>query len=182
MQDPARSSFRLQFLLGFLACAGLMGYAMYSEIYLHLDPCNLCIFQRIAVIAMGIVFALGAIVGPRSAGGRKAWSLSAVLMALAGIAVAARHLWIQSLPEDQIPSCGAPLKDMLQMMSVGKVIVKVFGGSGECAKITWRLFGLSMPGWVLISLVVLAAWALFAGFRNRAGASPRSEARNAYGR
>ncbi|HEY2346770.1 MAG TPA: disulfide bond formation protein B [Xanthomonadaceae bacterium] len=168
MQDPARSSFRLQFLLGFLACAAMMGYALYAEIYLHLDPCNLCIFQRVATIAMGIVFLLGALAGPKSAGGRKAWSLVATLMALAGIAVAGRHLWIQSLPADQIPSCGAPLKDMLQMYNAWKVVVKVFGGSGECAQITWKMFGLSMPGWVLICFVALSAWALLAGFRRKA--------------
>jgi len=159
--------FRVQFLLGFLACLGMMGYAMYSEIYLHLDPCNLCIFQRIAVMAMGIVFLLGALVGPKSAGGRRGWSLVAVLMAAFGIGVAGRHLWIQSLPADQVPACGAPLKDLVQMMSWSKVIVKVLKGSGECAQVTWRLFGLSMPGWVLISLVVLAGWALYAGFRKR---------------
>ncbi len=159
--------FRTRFFLGALACAGLMGYAMYSEIYLHQEPCNLCIFQRIAVIAMGIVFLLGALAAPKSPGGRKTWSLLALMMALGGIAVAARHLWIQSLPADQVPSCGAPLKNMLEMMSVGKAIVKVFGGSGECAQVTWRFLGLAMPGWVMISLVVLAAWALFAGFRRK---------------
>jgi protein dithiol:quinone oxidoreductase len=159
--------FRVQFLLGFLACLGMMGYAMYSEIYLHLDPCNLCIFQRIAVMAMGLAFLLGAMVGPKSSGGRRGWSLLAVLMAAFGIAVAGRHLWIQSLPADQVPACGAPLKDLVQMMSWSKVIVKVLNGSGECAQVTWRLFGLSMPGWVLISLVVLAGWALYAGFRKR---------------
>ena len=168
MQDPARSSFRIRFLLGFLACTGLMCYAMYSEIVLHLDPCPLCIFQRFAVIGMGIVFLLGAAAGPKSPGGRKAWSLFAVVMALFGIGVAARHLWIQSLPADQVPACGAPLKDLVQMMSWSKVLMKVFTGSGECAQVTWRFLGLSMPGWVLISLVVLAAWSLIAGFRKPA--------------
>jgi protein dithiol:quinone oxidoreductase len=183
MPDPARSSFRLQFLLGFLACAAAMGYALYAQYTLNLEPCPLCIFQRVAMIALGIVFLLGALVGPKSAGGRKGWGLFAVLMALAGIAVAGRHLWIQSLPADQVPACGAPLADMLQMMSFSKVLMKVFTGSGECAQINWRLLGLSMPGWVLISFVVLAAWALFAGFRTRAAtATPRSDARNAYGR
>jgi disulfide bond formation protein DsbB len=167
MTDPARSSFRVRFLLGFLACAGLMGYALYAELVLKLEPCNLCIFQRVAMIATGLVFLLGSLAGPKSPGGRKAWSVAAVLMAAIGAAVSARHLWIQSLPADQIPSCGAPLKDMLQMMNMWKVVVKVFGGSGECAKITWSLFGLSMPGWVLIAFVVLAVWALIAGFRKR---------------
>ena len=122
----ARSSFRVRFLLGFLACAGLMGYALYAQYALGLDPCNLCIFQRIGMIALGVVFLVGGLVAPASARGRKAWSLLALLMAAGGGAVSARHLWIQSLPADQVPSCGAPLKDMLQMYNVWKVVLKVF--------------------------------------------------------
>jgi len=48
------------------------------------------------------------------------------------------------------------------------VLTTVFTGSGECAQINWRFLGLAMPGWVLISFVVLAGWALYAGFRRRA--------------
>jgi len=160
--------FRIQFLLGALACAALMGYALYAQYVLHLEPCPLCIFQRVAVIALGVVFLLGALVGPKSSGGQRAWSLLAVLMALAGIAVAGRHLWIQSLPADQVPECGPPLPYMLHMMSFSKVLAKVFTGSGECAQINWRFLGLAMPGWVMIGFIVLAAWALFAGFRRKA--------------
>jgi disulfide bond formation protein DsbB len=159
--------FRIQFLLGALACAALMGYALYAQYVLHLEPCPLCIFQRVAVIALGVVFLLGALVGPKSSGGQRAWSVLAVLMALAGIAVAGRHLWIQSLPADQVPECGPPLPYMLHMMSFSKVLTKVFTGSGECAQINWRFLGLAMPGWVLIGFVVLAAWAIYAGFRRR---------------
>ncbi|HEV2607831.1 MAG TPA: disulfide bond formation protein B [Xanthomonadaceae bacterium] len=161
------SRFRIQFLLGALACAALMGYALYAQYVLHLEPCPLCIFQRVAVIALGVVFLLGALVGPNSSGGKRAWSLLAVLMALAGIAVAGRHLWIQSLPADQVPSCGPPLPYMLHIMSFSKMLVKVFTGSGECAQVTWRFLGLAMPGWVLICFVVLAAWAIYAGFRRK---------------
>ncbi|MBS0575717.1 MAG: disulfide bond formation protein B [Proteobacteria bacterium] len=173
MADPNRSRFRLQFLLGFLACAGLMGYALYSQYALGLEPCNLCIFQRVAMIALGVVFALGALAGPKAAWSRRLWAVLAVLMATVGGIVSGRHLWIQSLPADQVPSCGIPLKDMMTMAHMGattygKVIMKVFAGSGECAKISWTLLGLSMPGWVLICFLVLAAWAIFAGFRRRA--------------
>ena len=163
-----RRSFRFRFALGALACAGLMGYALYAQYVMGLDPCPLCIFQRVAVIAMGVVFLLGALIAPKSDGGRRTWSLLAVLMALAGSAVAGRHLYIQSLPPDQVPACGPALTFMLHAMSFSKVLVKVFTGSGECAQVTWRLLGLSMPGWVLISFVVLAIWALVAGFRRHA--------------
>ena len=162
------SRFRIQFALGALACAALMGYAFYAQYELNLEPCPLCIFQRVAVIALGIVFLLGALFGPKSASAQRTWSLFAVLMALAGIAVAGRHLWIQSLPPDQVPSCGPPLPYMFRIMSFSKVLTTVFTGSGECAQINWRFLGLAMPGWVLISFVVLAGWALYAGFRRRA--------------
>ncbi len=165
--NPSRSTFRLQFLLGFLACCGMMAYAFYSQLVLHLNPCNLCVFQRIATIALGTVFLLGALTGPTSRGGKIIWSLIATLMAGAGMVVAGRHLWIQSLPADQVPSCGAPLHDLVQMMSWSKVFVKVFNGSGECAVINWRFLGLAMPAWVLICFVVLALWALYAGFRSK---------------
>ncbi|MBS0212086.1 MAG: disulfide bond formation protein B [Proteobacteria bacterium] len=173
MNDSRFLSFRLLFLLGFVACAGLMGYALYAQYGLGLEPCNLCIFQRVAMIALGLVFLLGGLAGPKARWARAIWGVLAVLAAAVGMLVSGKHLWIQSLPPDQVPSCGAPLKDMLQMAHMGattygKVIMKVFAGSGECAKITWTLFGLSMPGWVLICFIALALWAAVAGFRRRA--------------
>ncbi|MFX9532743.1 disulfide bond formation protein B, partial [Acinetobacter baumannii] len=90
--------FRTQFLLGFLACAGLMGYALYAQHVQGFEPCPLCIFQRVAVIALGVVFLLGALHGPRGRGGRAAWGALALLAAGAGIAVAGRHVWLQNLP------------------------------------------------------------------------------------
>jgi protein dithiol:quinone oxidoreductase len=162
------SRFRIHFAFGALACTALMGYALFAQYVLHLEPCPLCIFQRIAVCALGLVFLLGALTGPKSAGGQRTWSVIAVLAAVAGIAVAARHLWLQSLPPDLVPACGPGLGYMWEAMPFGKLIGKVFSGSGECAAIPWRFLGLSMPGWVLICFVVLAGWALSAGFRRRA--------------
>ncbi|MEO7477743.1 MAG: disulfide bond formation protein B [Lysobacteraceae bacterium] len=164
---PNRQAFRLQFLFGFLACAAMMGYALYAEFVLRLEPCPLCIFQRVATTVLGIVFLLGALSGPKSVGGQRSWGALALLAALAGIAVAGRHLWIQSLPADQVPACGPPLAYMRQVMGFSKMLVKVFTGSGECAQISWRFLGLAMPAWVLICFVLLAIWALYAGFRRR---------------
>lgn len=161
------SRFRLQFALGALGCVGLMAYALYAQYGLHLEPCPLCIFQRVAVIALGVVFVIGALHAPGSTGGRRAYAVFALLAALAGIAVAGRQVWLQSLPPDQVPACGPPLAFMMDSMPFGKVLAKVLAGSGECAVVNWRFLGLAMPVWVLISLAVLGAWAAFAGFRKR---------------
>jgi protein dithiol:quinone oxidoreductase len=163
--NPFRASFRTQFLLGFLACAGLMGYALYAQHVQGFEPCPLCIFQRVAVIALGVVFLLGALHGPRGRGGRAAWGVLALLAAGAGIAVAGRHVWLQNLPPDQVPACGPPFKFMRETLPLAELVSKVLRGSGECANIDWTLLGLSMPAWVLISFVALALWAGYAAFR-----------------
>ena len=160
-----RRSFRNRFALGAVACAALMGYAFYAQYVDNLEPCPLCIFQRVALIALGVVFLLGAVFAPKSPGGRRGWSVLALLVAVAGMAVAGRHLWIQSLPADQVPACGPALPYMFHALSFSKFLTKVFTGSGECAQINWRFLGLAMPGWVLICFIVLAIWALVAGFR-----------------
>lgn len=165
--NPFRASFRVQFLLGFLACVGLMAYALYAEHVLGLEPCPLCIFQRIAVMSLGVVFLIGALVGPKRPGGRRAWGVLALVPALAGIGIAARHVWIQHLPPDQVPSCGPPFAFLRETLPFMDLVRKVLTGDGQCAKITWTFLGLSMPGWVLISFVVLALWTAFAAFRRR---------------
>jgi disulfide bond formation protein DsbB len=152
--------------LGFLACAALLGYAYYAQYVLHLEPCPLCIFQRIGILAVGIAFALAAAIDPVS-WGRKLYAAAIALAALATLGIAARHLYIQSLPPDSVPACGASLDWMLKVSPLPEVIAKVLTGSGECAKINWRLFGLAMPAWVAIAAVFLALWGLWANLRRR---------------
>jgi len=164
MFNPFLWSFRTQFIAGFLVCAALLAYALYSQYQLNVDPCPLCIFQRVAFIAMGVFFLIGALHGPTGAG-RRVYALLVLLAGLAGIAIAARHLWLQHLPKDQVPDCGPGLSYMLDAFPIGKTLKMVFTGSGECAEINWTLFGLSMPGWTLISYVLLSLGALWAGFR-----------------
>ena len=135
--------------VGFLLCAGLIAYALYAQFQLGLDPCPLCIFQRIGIAALGVVFLIAALHNPRAAGAGVYAGLLAIA-ALATVAVAARQLYIQHLPPGAIPSCGAPLAMMLKFMPLTTVIRKVLTGSGECGIVNWTFLGLAMPAWVLI--------------------------------
>ena len=153
-------------LLGFAACAGLLAYAYYAQFVLHLEPCPLCIFQRVGVLAIGLVFLIAAAHDPVG-WGRRVYAGLLGLAAAATAGVALRHLYIQSLPPGSVPSCGASLNFMLQIFSLSEVVTKVLSGSGECAKITWKFLGLAMPGWVLIAVVVLGMFALWANLRHR---------------
>ena len=154
-------------LLGFAACVGLLAYAYYAQVVLHLEPCPLCIFQRVGVFALGLTFLIAAAHDPVS-WGRRAYAALLALAALATIGVAVRHLYIQHLPEGSVPACGASLDFMLKVFSLSEVLVKVLSGSGECAKVTWSFLGLAMPAWVLIAAAVLGAYGLWINLRRQA--------------
>jgi protein dithiol:quinone oxidoreductase len=147
-------------LLGFLACCGLMAYALFVQYGLHEEPCPLCILQRVAVISTGIVFLLAALHNP-TRGGARVYGILILLTTLLGMGVAARHMWVIAQPPGTVAECGASLDYMMDVLPMHEVLGKILSGSGECAKVTWRFLGLNMPTWVLLNLLGLAAWGLF---------------------
>lgn len=153
--------------LGLAAALGLMGYALFAQYGLGLEPCPLCILQRIAVIGMGLLFLLALLHDPRR-GGARIYGALLGLVAGGGIAVAARHVWIQAQPPGTVAECGASLDYMLDVLPPGEVLMKVLKGSGECSKLDWSFLGLSMPAWVLIAFVALGAWGLWVNLARRA--------------
>jgi disulfide bond formation protein DsbB len=155
---------RLVNFVGFLACFGLMAYALHAQYDLGEDPCPLCIFQRIGIIALGVVFLVAGVHNPRGWGGR-VYAVLLGLIALTTLGVAARHLYVQSLPPGSIPSCGAPLSVLWKFTPTFELIRKVLSGSGECSQVT-KVLGLAMPAWVLI-------WAAFLGWLGIATNGPR---------
>ena len=131
-----------------------MSFALFAEHVLLLEPCPLCVFQRIAIIVLGVVFLVAALHNP-AGGGRFAYAVLALAAAAGGGAVAGRHLWLQNLPPDRVPACGPDLGYMMDAFPFSEVLKMVLTGSGECAKIAWEFLGLSMPAWVLIWAVAL---------------------------
>ena len=139
---------------GALACAGMLAYAIYSEKVLGFQPCPLCMFQRVCIGALGIVFLIAAL---HRAGRIGAIIYGVLIFLSAGAAtwVAGRHVWIQSQPPGTVPACGAPLDSLLQMFPLLEVVRRVMTGGGECGVIDWTFLGISMPGWVLIMAVAM---------------------------
>jgi disulfide bond formation protein DsbB len=157
---------RLINFAGFGACVALLAYALYAEYALGLEPCPLCIFQRITIAALGVVFLAAALHNPRGWGTR-VYAVLIGLAALSTVGVAARHVYVQHLPPGTLPSCGAPLAVLLKFTPVTGVISKVLTGSGECSAVTWRFLGLAMPAWVLICALVLGIVGFVANSRPR---------------
>ena len=145
---------RTVFVLGFLFCLSMLLVAGYFQFIEHLEPCPLCILQRVAILVIGIVFLLAALHGPKTAGARIYGSLI-TLFALIGGGISAWHVRLQNLPEDQVPSCGPGLNFMLDNFPLSEAITMVLRGSGECAEVLWTFMGLSIPAWTLVAFCVL---------------------------
>ena len=164
--NPLRWSFRTRMLAAAAACFALIGFAVFSQLQWGLDPCPLCIFQRIAFMVTGVLFLVGAVHGPGRQG-RRVYGLLVLVSSAVGAGVAIRHVWLQSLPADQAPACGPGLGYMMDTLPLGQVLVKVFAGSGDCTQVDWTFVGLSMPGWTLVCFVLLGFGGLLAGFVRR---------------
>jgi len=152
---------RPAYLLGFLVCAALMAWALWLQYGQGLEPCPLCMFQRVCVSAVGVVFLIAAIHNPRRAGAAF-YAVLTLILAGAGAAFAARQIWLQALPKDQVPACGMGLSYMMGTLPFTDVVRKVLEGSGECAEKGWVLLGLSIAGWsfVFFASMIAAAIAL----------------------
>lgn len=154
-------------LLGFLVCAALMGYALYAQFHLHLLPCLLCIFQRVAVIGMGLVFVAAALHNPRG-WGSKVYGMLLLLLAVGGCAVAIRHIYVQHLPEYLAPPCGPGFGYLFAHLPFGQFLVQAFTGSADCSIVTWRFLGFTMPEWLLLWFVLLGLGGLLVNWKRSA--------------
>lgn len=152
------------FALATAFSAALLGYAYFAQFVQGYEPCPLCIFQRVVLIAVGLVLLAAALHGPGRIGRAVYGSLAAVA-SLAGAGIAARHVWLQNLPPDRIPDCGPGLEYLFDVFPVWDALRMAFSGSGECAEVDWMLLGLSMPGWVLVCFGALAVFGAWNGFR-----------------
>lgn len=153
-------SSRQIFLLIALGCGGLMAIALYMQYVLNLVPCYLCIVQRVFVVAAGVVALLAALHNP-SAAGIRGYGIVTALAAVAGSGFSIRQLWLQSLPEDQVPACGPPADFLFDTFSFAEVLPLLLKGDGNCAKVDWSLFGISIPGWLLMCFAVIILLSLW---------------------
>ncbi len=157
---------RLLYAAPALACAALLGFGYYLQYFDGQDPCPLCLVQRGFYYAVLAAFLLAAVHFPRQAG-RKIYCVAALVAALGGFGVAARQVWLQHLPADQVPACGPDLFYMIENLPLQRMLEKLFMGSGQCAEVHWKFLGLSIAEWSLAWFVALALYALWLAARRR---------------
>ncbi|MFU8763556.1 MAG: disulfide bond formation protein B [Haliea sp.] len=151
------------FGLALLALFAML-FAWYLEYQVGLNPCPLCMTQRVFVVAGGLVALLAFLHNP-AGWGRRAYGLLCAASAAGGGAVAARHVWLQHLPPDQVPACGPSLEYMLDTLPFRETLSMVLMGDGNCAETHWTLLGFSIPEQTLMLFVVLTLISLWQALR-----------------
>jgi protein dithiol:quinone oxidoreductase len=142
------------------ACAALIAIAVfYFQNHLGLEPCYLCITQRVFIIAVGVIFLAAGLHNPLVKGQKIYASLVAATATIGGY-FSIKQLWLQNLPEDKVPTCGPPVDYLFDAFSASEAISMLLRGDGNCAEVQWQLMGLSMPGWVLLSFIGFAGVAV----------------------
>lgn len=151
---------RSGYILGFIASFGLVGLALFIQTQNNLEPCPLCISQRIVFMSLGLVFLLTAIHNPQALW-RKIYGALLVLTALGGAGVAIRHWWLQAHRESMVADCGVGFDYMFDNFPLQKALTLVFRGTGDCAAIDWTFLGLTLPQLSLIAFIGFAAYAIY---------------------
>jgi len=151
---------RIGYLLGFVASFGSVGLALWIQTRYQLNPCPLCISQRMVLMGLGLLFLVAAIQNPSQLG-RKAYAALHVLTALGGAGVAVRHWWLQAHRDTMVADCGVGFDYMFENFPLKKALTLVFRGTGDCAAIDWTFLGLTIPQMALIAFIGFAAYAVY---------------------
>ena len=136
-------STRMFFLTVMFSCIALMVFGLYLEYIQGLEPCPLCVFQRIAYILIGLIALIGATHNPKDLF-LVIYKFLIIITAITGALIAGRQVWLQHLPAESVPECGPGLDYMLNVFPFADAIRMILSGSGECAEVQWRFIGLSI--------------------------------------
>ncbi|WP_371189039.1 disulfide bond formation protein DsbB [Thalassotalea maritima] len=125
--------------------------ALFFQYGMGLEPCIMCVYQRVAILAIVIGGVIGAI-GNRFMLGRllgfAAWGTGAIW----GLKIAIEHVKIQQADSwfytcDLFPNfpTWAPLHDWFPAL---------FAATGDCGEISWSFLGFSMPQWMIVIFAI----------------------------
>ena len=152
------------YLIGFVASFGIVILALVIQTVYKLEPCPLCITQRMFFMGLGLLFLIGAFIKPASLL-QKIFTGLQVLAALGGAGWAMRHWYLQAHKESIIADCGVGFDYMFENFPLKKMFTLIFRGTGDCAAIDWTFLGLTLPQLGLMSFVGLGIYAVWLGFK-----------------
>ena len=152
----SRSLFFMVFVAGALA----LGVSYYLEYAVGLQPCGMCLLQRIFLALLTGCCLMAAVHGPGRLGSFVYWLL-ALLCTLSGTVTAWRQVLLQANPQPHLGLCSPSLSDLLASHPWMQVVPLMFNGTTDCAHVSWTLFDLSLPEWSLLFFVAMTVLSVY---------------------
>ena len=141
---------------------GMICVALFMEHMMNLEPCILCYMQRGSVILIGLFALLGLLINSSNLINFKLNLYLILVSAFCGIALSLRQLYLQNLPEDLVPSCTPDMEYLFETLPYLEIFILALTGDGNCAEVLWTFLGISIPGWVLIGLIIICSYVIYA--------------------
>lgn len=155
-----------------LICCALLGFAAYLQISLGLAPCPLCVLQRIMFALLILVFLVGSLYTSSERYGKRLHSIFIIIFSGLGVLLSGKQVWLMMQPPGTVPTCSPTLEYMLQNLPLTQTLKIMLQGSGDCARETWQMFGLTVPQW---SLALFLLFMLFGILRFVAAKSDKDK-------
>lgn len=130
----------------------LIATALYMQYVMYMEPCALCMTQRVFIIAVGVIAFIAWLHHPKALGIR-IYTLLGMVLAIIGGGFSSRHIWLQNLPEDLVPTCGPSLGYLIETVPLAEALSLLLQGDGNCAEVSWTFLGLTIPGWTLVCFI-----------------------------
>lgn len=139
-------------LLMWVGALLLIAIALYMQYVMYMEPCALCMTQRVFIIAIGVTTFLAWWHKPQNLGIR-IYTALAIILAIIGGGFSSRHIWLQHLPEELVPTCGPSLGYLIETVPLVEALSLLLQGDGNCAEVSWTFLGLTIPGWTLVCFI-----------------------------
>lgn len=151
---------KLEVFFGFLLCLIAILFALYLEFFQGLDPCPLCVLQRVALVGAGFFYLIAWIHFWISKNPNiwtvRAYGVLVLAFTLFGLVMAIKQIYIQHLPLGEAPACGPGLEYLRQTLPWDQFIAGLFQGDGECAVTGTRFISLSLSEWSAVLFTLLS--------------------------
>jgi disulfide bond formation protein DsbB len=129
-----------------------MSFGFYLQYFQGLEPCVLCMVQRLFFTLLGLTALIAVLQNPARIGTR-IYAFFTALFSACGAGIAGRQIWLQHLPPDKVPECGPDLFFMLETYPLTEALMTALKGTGDCAEVVWTFLGFSIPEWAIVIFI-----------------------------
>ena len=137
----------------FILTLVVLSFALYVEYIEHVNPCPLCLMQRLCVLCLVPLCLISFFIQ------RYRTSVILVLMqlfmALSGLFFAGRQVFLQNVAITASGMCMPTLHRVIKYLSWEAMFNLFFWGSSDCAEMTPHFLGLSMPLWSALYFILI---------------------------